>query len=569
MIIKDGVYMDSVDFTSEDLLSETVGDFVDMVIEEHQDQPAFSCILPSGHKTAMTYREMGQASDAVAAYLREVIGMKSGEVVALMAPNIMSYPLIATGALKAGLRLTNINPLYTAEEANHQLKDSGAKVMFVVDVFGDKLAEATADTNVEKIFALSLVDMYPLVTRKILGFAMKNIKKIIPAPTRPFNGRFDQILKQGHRLVQGGITVKSYRQGQKPEDVAIYQYTGGTTGRSKGAELTHSNIVSNISQANKRNTKVLSKEDHTMMLVLPLYHVYAFAAGFLSSLKSGTHLVLVPVPRPLVNIKQVFDQFDITVMPGVNTLYLGLLHEKWFKENPPTKLKYCFSGASPLQPAVSKEWEELTGVAIYEGYGLTESTCITSSMDLSKPPRKGSVGTLLPGTKARIVNSDGENMPVGEVGELWLSGPQIMRGYLNRPDVNAEALADGWLRTGDVAKFDEDGYLYIVDRIKDMVIVSGFNVYPTDIEAVMTKSDIIADAAVVGVPDAETGEKLIAYVIPKKEGLTAAEVIEECRIHLTGYKVPKVIRFIDEMPKSPVGKVLRRELRDKALAEET
>ncbi|WND01954.1 AMP-binding protein [Temperatibacter marinus] len=567
MNIENGVYKSALEYGQEDRLCNTLGELVDLIVEEHKDNKAFSCVLPTGHVADMTYAELGRASDALACYLRQDLGLERGDTVALMSPNIMSYPIVAFGVFKAGLKLTNINPLYTSEEANHQLKDSQAKVMFVIDVFGDRLAKATEGSNVSEVVSLSLTDMYSWVPRTLLNFALKYLKKIIPTPTVSFCDSFMGALVKGQKHMNAGKCVKDFRDGQTADETAVFQYTGGTTGKSKGAELTHDNLVSNISQANKKNLDVLKDEDHTLMLVLPLYHVYAFAVGFVSSLKTGTHIVLVPVPRPMSNIKKVFDKFDISVFPSVNTLYLGLLHEPWFRENPPKSLKYCFSGAAPLQPAVAQEWKEFTGCDIYEGYGLTEGTCIVSSMDFKAAPVKGSVGQLIPGTSARIVDN-GKDMPIGEKGELWLAGPQIMKGYLNRPEVNAESFEGEWLKTGDVAQFDEEGNLYIVDRIKDLVIVSGFNVFPTDLEACMTQFEMIDDAAVVGVPDDETGERLIAYVIPKGEGVTAEAIIEECRKHLTGYKVPKTIRFVDEMPKSPVGKVLRRELRDKAIAEE-
>ncbi|WP_162173635.1 AMP-binding protein [Kordiimonas gwangyangensis] len=327
--------------------------------------------------------------------------------------------------------------------------------------------------------------------------------------------------------------------------------------------------MGNISQANKRND--IEREDgECMMLILPLYHVYALAVGMLNSMYTGVHVVLVPVPRPLSNLKPVFEKFNITVMPGVNTLYLGLLHEEWFVKNPPTTLKFCFSGAAPLQPATADKWEKLTGAAIYEGYGLTEGTCVVSSMPFNMPPKRGTCGIPIPGTEIRIVDEDENELPIGQPGELWVRGPQIMRGYLNNPEATAETITkDGWLKTGDIGVMDDEGYLSIVDRKKDMVIVSGFNVYPTDVEDVLTRFAPVAEAAVVGAPDDESGEKVVAYIVRGDAALTEEAVISHCREHLTGYKVPKTIRFVDELPKSPVGKVLRRELRDMARAEAT
>ncbi|MCJ9429078.1 long-chain-fatty-acid--CoA ligase [Kordiimonas marina] len=555
--------MSEIEFGPEDMLAGYMGEMVDNAVAEHGNKPAFSCILPTGHYETLTYTEIGRYSDAVAAYLREDLGLKPGDVVAIQAPNTLAYPILAFGILKAGLIVTNINPLYTAEETNHQLKDSCAKVWFVIDVFGNRVAQSTEGTSVERVYKLSLVDMFSGLKRHLLAFALKYLKKAVPPFEGTVAGTLASVIGAGEKHL-GRVDIKSYRAHASLDDVAIYQYTGGTTGRSKGAELTHRNVVANISQANKRGDAIDNQPDDAMLLILPLYHVYALAVGALNSMYKGTHVVLVPVPRPLSNLKVAFETFNITIMPGVNTLYLGLMQEPWFVANPPKNLRLCFSGAAPLQPATADKWEKLTGCAIYEGYGLTEGTCVVSTMPLDQPPKRGTCGKPIPGTEVRIVGENGEDLPRGEAGELWLKGPQIMKGYLHNPEATGATIKDGWLKTGDVAVYDAEGYLSIVDRIKDMVIVSGFNVYPTDIESVLTHSERIAEAAVVGVPDDETGERVVAYVVPKDEDLTEGEVIAYCKQHLTGYKVPKTVVLVKELPKSPVGKVLRRELRDQA-----
>lgn len=562
--------MAQVTFTEEDMLASHLGELVDACVAEHGDRPSVSCVLPTGHSHTLTFRDIGRLSDAVAAYLREDLGLKPGEVVAIQCPNTLAYPVLAFGILKAGLIATNVNPLYTTDETNHQLKDSGARVWFVIDVFGDRIKQSIEGTAVERVYTLSLVDLFPGVSKAFLGFALKYLKKAVPPLNAPTAGTLTTVLKAGQKHLARGVDVAAYRKDMGHTDTAIFQYTGGTTGRSKGAELTHGNIVGNISQANKRDDGIEREDDDCLMLILPLYHVYALAVGMLNSMYTGVHVVLVPVPRPLGNLKPVFEKFKITVMPGVNTLYLGLMQEDWFVNNPPKSLRFCFSGAAPLQPATAQRWEDLTGAAIYEGYGLTEGTCVVSSMPFNKPPKRGTCGIPIPGTEIRIVDDEGNEMPMGEPGELWVRGPQIMRGYLNNPDATSETITpDGWLKTGDVAVVDEEGYLSIVDRKKDMVIVSGFNVYPTDIEDVLTRFDRVAEAAVVGAPDEESGEKVVAYIVRRDPTLTEEDVIKHCREHLTGYKVPKTIRFVDELPKSPVGKVLRRELRDMARAEAT
>jgi len=566
----EGSMMAQVTFTEEDMLASHLGELVDACVAEHGDRPSVSCVLPTGHSHTLTFSDIGRLSDAVAAYLREDLGLKPGQVVAIQCPNTLAYPVLAFGILKAGLIATNVNPLYTTDETNHQLKDSGAKVWFVIDVFGDRIKQSIEGTSIERVYTLSLVDLFPGLPKALLGFALKYLKKAVPPLNAPTAGTLATVLKAGQKHLARGVNVAAYRKDMGHADTAIFQYTGGTTGRSKGAELTHGNIVGNISQANKRDDGIEREDDDCLMLILPLYHVYALAVGMLNSMYTGVHVVLVPVPRPLGNLKPVFEKFKITVMPGVNTLYLGLMQEDWFVSNPPTSLRFCFSGAAPLQPATAQRWEDLTGAAIYEGYGLTEGTCVVSSMPFNKPPKRGTCGIPIPGTEILIVDDEGNEMPLGEPGELWVRGPQIMRGYLNNPDATSETITpDGWLKTGDVAIVDDEGYLSIVDRKKDMVIVSGFNVYPTDIEDVLTRFDRVAEAAVVGAPDEESGEKVVAYIVRRDQTLTEDDVIRHCREHLTGYKVPKTIRFVNELPKSPVGKVLRRELRDLARAEAT
>ncbi|WP_262695422.1 long-chain-fatty-acid--CoA ligase [Kordiimonas aquimaris] len=554
-------YQHEISFNADNLLSNHLGSLVDESVKNHGGKKAFSCILPTGHSQTMTFHELGTHSDAVAAYLREELNLQTGDVVAVQSPNTLAYPVLICGILKAGLTITNVNPLYTADETNHQLKDSGAKIWFVIDVFGDRVKQSTENTNVEQVYCLSLLDFFPSLQRHMLGFAMKYIKKAIPAFEGEAAGSMRTVIDTGMKHLKRVGDTSKYREGQSVFDPAIYQYTGGTTGRSKGAVLTHYNVVGNMSQADMRPDKLDIRLEDALLLILPLYHVYALAVGALACMNNGVHVVLVPVPRPLSNLKAAFDKFDITILPGINTLYTGLMQEKWFTDSPPKSLRACYSGAAPLQPATANAWHDLTGLEIYEGYGMTECTCVVSSMPLNRPPKRGTCGVPVPGTDLRIVDSEGNDLPVGEAGELLVRGPQVMSGYLNNPDATDEALTDGWLRTGDVGKLDEEGYLSIVDRIKDMIIVSGFNVFPVDIEDVLTKYDAVREAAVVGAKHETTGEKVVAYIVPANDTLTTDMVTAHCREHLTGYKVPKTIHFVEELPKSPVGKVLRRELR--------
>lgn len=560
-------YQHEISFSADNLLSNHLGSLVDESVKNHGDKKAFSCILPTGHSQTMTFRELGVYSDAIAAYLREELNLQTGDVVAVQSPNTLAYPALICGILKAGLTITNVNPLYTADETNHQLKDSGAKIWFVIDVFGDRVKQSTENTDIEQVYCLSLLDFFPSLQRHMLGFAMKYIKKAIPAFEGESAGNMRTVIDLGMKHLKRVGDTSKYREGQSVFDPAIYQYTGGTTGRSKGAVLTHYNVVGNMSQADMRPDKLDIRLEDALLLILPLYHVYALAVGALACMNNGVHVVLVPVPRPLSNLKAAFDKFDITILPGINTLYTGLMQEKWFTENPPKSLRACYSGAAPLQPATANAWHDLTGLEIYEGYGMTECTCVVSSMPLNRPPKRGTCGVPVPGTDLRIVDSEGNDLPVGEAGELLVKGPQVMSGYLNNLEATNESFTDGWLRTGDVGKLDEEGYLSIVDRIKDMIIVSGFNVFPVDIEDVLTKYDAVREAAVVGAKHETTGEQVVAYIVPSHDTLTVDMVIAHCREHLTGYKVPKTIRFVEELPKSPVGKVLRRELRVMANAD--
>lgn len=544
-------------FDKHHLIADHVSDLVDSAVAQFDGQSAFSCILPSGHHGTITYREFGHFSDAIAAYLSCDLGVKKGDVVALQSPNCLAYPVLVHGALKAGATLSNINPLYTPEEATHQLRDSGAKILFVIDLFGDKVGRSIEGTQVEKVIKISLLDLFPTPKRLMLGFILKYVKKLIPVPDMSFDDDFQSVLNKGLRHLTTGINVKALRANVNAEDDAIYQYTGGTTGVSKGACLTHGNLMSNLTQINSRDdtTSIGDGDDGVALVVLPLYHVFALMFATLQLIYHGGHALLLPQPRPIDNLRPAFEKFNVMYFPGVNTLYQALLQADWFRNNPPKNLKLCLSGAAPLQPAVAEEWLELTGCSIYEGYGLTESTCVVSSMKYDEPPRPGSCGKPLPGTQLRFVDDDGADVAKGERGEIWVKGPQIMAGYLNRPEATADAIEGGWFKTGDIGLLDDEGFLYIVDRKKDTVIVSGFNVFPTDIETVIIEMAGVAEVGVIGLPDAKSGERVVAYVVKADKSISEDDIISYCHTRLTNYKVPREVRFIAELPKSPVGKV--------------
>jgi len=559
-------FYDPEGFHPERLIAPSMTHLLKEAAREHAGRTAFSCVLPNGAAASLPYEAIDRASDALAFFLREELGLLPGDVVAIQAPNVLGFPVAAYAVLKAGLVFTGINPLFTPAETGHQLRDSGAKALFVIDLFGDRVAEAMAGSELRHVIRLSVADFYPAHQRLLIETVMKHVqRRIPPMPVHAIGLR--EALKRGHEHQRGRDVVR-LAEARALDDPAIFQYTGGTTGRSKGAQLTERNLLANISQQDAFNGKLLREqrsENETSLLVLPLYHVYALAIGAMHAMRTGTQSVLIPQPRPLVNLKPAFERFEITMMPGINTLYAGLLNEDWFVRSPPPSLKWCFSGAAPLSPAVRERWRKLTGCMIYEGYGLTEGTCIVTSSPLDGRAKPGSVGVPIPGTDIRIVGEDGGPLPSGEPGEVWVHGPQVMKGYLGRAD--DEAFEDGWLRTGDIGYLDEDGFLFIVDRKKDMLLVSGFNVYPAEIESVLSAHEGVTEAAVVGVEDPQSGEVPWAYVVRRDPGLTGEALAAHCKARLTNYKHPRRIVFVEELPKSPVGKLLRRELRDRARLE--
>ncbi len=552
------------DFDPERLLAPSMAALIGEACREHGPKPAYSCVLPNGWHATLDFRDIDAMSDAIAFFLREDLGLAAGDVVAIMAPNCLGYPIAAYGAMKAGLVLTGVNPLYTANEAARQLADAGARALFVIDLFADRLDEALAGTGVRHLVRLSLVDFFPWWQRRLVEARLRREGRLRPfsRPSIPLK----EALRRGRRRARGRDT-RALRRDRRPDDLAILQYTGGTTGRSKGAEITERNLLANITQQHLFTGETLRARTgamETSLLVLPLYHVYALAIGAMHVMRLGTHLVLVPSPRPLSNLRPAFEKFDITVLPGVSSLFQGLLAEDWFVRAPPASLKLCLSGAAPLSESVRRRWQALTGCEIHEGYGLTEGTCIVTSSPLDERTRPGTVGMPLPGTRIRIVDEEGRDLPAGEAGEILVRGPQVMRAYRGRPEETRAALRDGWLHTGDIGILDEDGYLTIVDRKKDMIIVSGFNVYPAEIEAVLAEHPGVREVAVVGAPDPRSGEAPWAFVVAGEPPPDEEDLRRHMAARLTNYKRVRRIVFVSELPKSPVGKILRRELRERA-----
>jgi long-chain acyl-CoA synthetase len=523
---------------------------------------AFTLGLPNGSQGGITFADTDRLSDQFAVYLREVAGFKPGDRVAIQMPNCLAYPIAVFGTLKAGLVMANTNPLYTTAEMVHQFTDSGAVGLIVIDLFAPKVAEVLPKTSITKVIIVSISDLLPPLKRFLVRAVQKYVKKMIP-PITFQHTTLATALAAGADRIAAGADPLLYAQSLNHDSIAALQYTGGTTGVAKGAVLTHGNLVANTLQGLEMWKPFLRLGEEVMLTALPLYHIFAFTANLMIFYLAGGRNVLVPSPRPLSNLKTVMLAEPITWFTGVNTLFAGLMHETWFKERTNWSLRGSVAGGMALVPVIGERWEAMTKTPIYQGYGLTETSPVATLNPFQRPKREA-IGVPIPGTDVRFVDSDGHDVAFGEVGELWVKGPQVMQGYWQRPDETARVLHDGWLATGDIARMDEDGYIQIVDRKKDMILVSGFNVYPNEVEAVLLAHPGVADAAVVGVPDDECGEIVVAFVTKKDSMLTEDNIRQHCKASLTGYKVPRMVVFKDDLPKSNVGKVLRKDLRDEA-----
>ena len=525
-------------------------------------KPAFTLGLPNGSQGGITFEATDRLSDELAVYLREVAGFKAGDRVAIQMPNCLPYPIAVFAVLKAGLVMVNTNPLYTTAEMVHQFTDSGAVGLIVIDLFAPKVAEVLPKTSIKTVVVVTISDLLPTMKRLLVYGVQKYVKKMIPAITFPHTS-FSRALAAGGDRIAAGADPKLYAQALDLNSVAALQYTGGTTGVAKGATLTHGNLVANTIQSLEMWKPFLRIGDEIMLTALPLYHIFAFTANLMIFYLAGGRNILVPSPRPLSNLKTVMLNEPVTWFTGVNTLFAGLMHEPWFKDKASWSLRGSVAGGMALVPVIGESWEAMTRTPMYQGYGLTETSPVATLNPFNRPKREA-IGVPVPGTDVRLVDNDGQDVPRGQPGELWVKGPQVMKGYWQRPDETARVLRDGWLATGDIAVMDEDGYLQIVDRKKDMILVSGFNVYPNEVEAVIAAYPGVADTAVVGVPDDETGEIVVAFVTPKDASVTEDAIRQHCRQSMTGYKVPRIVVFKKDLPKSNVGKVLRKDLRDEA-----
>ncbi|WP_281646162.1 AMP-binding protein [Parendozoicomonas sp. Alg238-R29] len=525
----------------------------------YAEKPAFTGI---GH--TLTYGDIDRLSGYFATWLQNYTDLKPGDRIAIQLPNLLQYPVVAYGALRAGLVIVNTNPLYTARELRHQLNDSGAKALLFLENFGHTVEEVVSDTPVKYLICTAFADLLPAPKRWIVNALVRHVKKMVPHFDLPKALSFRDVIAKGQKCAAFSSRSRT------TDDIAVLQYTGGTTGVAKGAMLTHGNLMANIAQTDaslkqkqEGGSDWLTSGQETAIAPLPLYHIYAFIVNLMYFPHTGQHNVLVANPRDMDLFLKAIKPWKFTVFSGLNTLFVGLMNHPEFKNLDFSGLKVTMSGGTALQEDTARRWESMTDCRISEGYGLTECSPIVSVNPLGKASQPGTAGLPLPSTEVRFINEEGNDVVLGEPGELCVRGPQVMKGYWRRADATEEVLdSDGWLKTGDIAKVEEDGFIRIVDRIKDMILVSGFNVYPNEIENVVSAHPGVANCACIGIPDQKTGEAPLLYVIASNTTLTEEELLGWCRDKLTAYKIPRQVVFRKELPVTPVGKVLRKELRE-------
>jgi len=525
---------------------------------------AFTQVMPNGMNGSLSFDQVDKLSDLFASYLREELGLVQGDRVAVQMPNCLSYPVVAFGIFKAGCVLVNTNPLYTAPEMIHQFRDSGATTLVVIDMFADRLPEVLAKTNIKKVITVKISEYFPPVVGGVIRLVQKVWNRSLPK-IEVEHTKFAQTIEIG-KAKHSAEKASGYLTGIGQDSIAALQYTGGTTGVSKGAMLSHGNLVANTLQMIAHSGNGMRPGKEIVLTALPLYHIFAFTVNLLGFFHNGARNILIPSPRPPSNLRKAFDNYKITWLSGVNTLFNALLNERWFQDAPPKHLFASAAGGMALQASVAERWRELTGTPIVEGYGLTESSPVITFNPLTGLAKDGTIGIPIPSTDVKCVDESGKEVAVGEPGEIIARGPQIMVGYWQKPEETENALKNGWLYTGDIAQMDSDGYFTIVDRKKDMILVSGFNVYPNEIEEQIAAVPGVLEVGVIGVPDEKTGERVQAYVKAATPGPSKDELISHCRASLAAYKIPQDVIFVEELPKSPIGKILRRTLRDQALS---
>lgn len=531
----------------------SISDVFRQSVEKFAHQPAFQNM----GKT-LTYAEVGKLAQDFASYLQNVLKLPRGERVAIMLPNLLQYPIALFGILQAGLVAVNTNPLYTPRELEHQLKDSGATTIIVLENFANTLELVLPRTQIKHVIVASVGEMFGFFKGMLMNFVLRKIKKMVPEYRISGAIPFQTTLKEGAAHTFRPVTLTR-------EDTALLQYTGGTTGVAKGAVLSHGNICANMLQAKEWIKNQLREGKETVIAALPLYHIFALTVNLMIFTNAGSKIILITNPRDIKGFIGELKKERISVFIGVNTLFNGMVNQPDFAAVDFSNLRLTLGGGMATQKAVAEKWKKITGTPIVEAYGLTEASPGVCCNPLNIEAYSGGIGLPVPSTEVELRDADGKEVGIGQPGELWVRGPQVMKGYWNRPEETAKTIdARGFLETGDIAVMDEKGWLKLVDRKKDLIVVSGFNVYPNEIEEVISHNDKVMEVACIGVPNEKTGEALKVFVVKKDPSLTKEELIEFCRTELTAYKVPKDIEFRDELPKSNVGKILRRELREQA-----
>ncbi len=533
----------------------SIVDLIDQSYEKYADKPAFHCM----GKT-YNYSEIDQLSKKFAAYLQHNLKLEKGARVALMMPNILQYPIALFGVLRAGMVAVNVNPLYTDRELEHQLKDAGVEAIVIFENSAHILEKVRAKTRVKHVITTGIGDLLGFPKSLIVNFVIKHVKKMVPDWTISDAVNFKDALAQGDESKFKKATVSL-------SDTAFLQYTGGTTGVAKGAELTHGNIVANMIQARTWIGTEIEEGKEIIITPLPLYHIFSLTANCFVFSSIGALNVLITNPRDIPGFVKELSKWKFTAFTGVNTLFNALLNSEDFRNLDFSSLKLALGGGMAVQKAVAENWKKTTKSTLVEAYGLTETSPAACINPLDIPDYNGTIGVPIPSTVVKILDDDGNEVPQGEPGELAISGPQVMRGYWNRPEETAKVMtSDGFFKTGDIAVMDEKGFFKIVDRKKDMILVSGFNVYPNEVEDAVVTHPGVLEAAAIGIPNEKSGEVVKLFIVKKDKALTEDKVIEHCRSVLTGYKVPKIVEFRDELPKSNVGKILRKDLRNEELA---
>lgn len=533
-----------------EMVDERIGIYSDLVAFENMGKE-------------ITFSELGELIDNFASYIQNHTNLKKGDRIAIQMPNLLQYPIALYGALKAGMVVVNTNPLYTPSEMLHQFNDSGAKAIVVVENFASNLEEILKETQIETVILTKIGDMLGGLKGSIVNFVVKNVKKMVPSYSLPSAVSLKEVFKKGSQKAPEKVEVSS-------SELAFLQYTGGTTGVSKGAMLTHRNVVANMEQVCEWMLHGgLEERKEIFITALPMYHIFALTCNALMTVRIGARNVLVTNPRDMKAFLKDLGRHQWTILTGVNTLFNGLLNQPTFKDLDFSKVKFSFAGGMALQKFVADKWFEVTGTPVSEGYGLTETSPVLTANPLKKDAETGFIGMPIPSTEIVILDDDGKELPMGERGELCARGPQVFPGYWNRPEETDNCFFEDWFKTGDIAVMNEAGFFKIVDRKKEMILVSGFNVYPNEIEDCIALHDKVLEVGAIGVPDAKSTEAVKVYIVKGDPSLTEDEIKEHCQEHLTGYKKPKYIEFIDELPKSNVGKILRRILKENDLKNNT